>query len=63
MTYGALFVDCETLLGEVLQQKDFFVITEAYNKAIECLEQNHTLLITGNPGVGKTITSNMISMP
>lgn len=57
---NALFVDCEALLGDVVRQKDYFVRTEAYNKAMECLEKNHTLLITGNPGVGKTITSNMI---
>lgn len=57
---NSLFVDCEALLGDVVRQKDYFVRTEAYKKAIECLEKNHTLLITGNPGVGKTITSNMI---
>lgn len=50
---NSLFVDCEALLGDVVRQKDYFVRTEAYKKAIECLEKNHTLLITGNPGSRK----------
>lgn len=34
--------------------------TQAFNKALHYLENNKTLFIVGNPGVGKTITSKML---
>ena len=60
MLNNDLFVDCEVLVSDIQKQKNFFVETDAYRKALDCLEKNHALIITGNPGVGKTITSNMI---
>lgn len=55
-----IFVDCETLLADIVSEKNLFVKTSAFNSALKCLQDNKTLFITGNPGVGKTITSKML---
>ena len=55
-----VFVDCETLLADIESEKNLFVETSAFNSALKCLQDNKTLFITGNPGVGKTITSKML---
>ena len=55
-----IFVDCETLLADIESEKNLFVKTSAFNSALKCLQDNKTLFITGNPGVGKTITSKML---
>ncbi len=55
-----VFIDCETLLADIENQKNLFVKTAAFNSALRCLQDNKTLFITGNPGVGKTITSKML---
>lgn len=53
------FIDCEVLLSSIENDKKFFVQTQAFYKALHYLENNKTLFIVGNPGVGKTITSKM----
>jgi len=55
-----IFIDCEVLLSNIHLDEKFFVQTVAYDRALECLAKKKTLFITGNPGVGKTITSKMI---
>lgn len=55
-----VFVDCETLLADIENEKNLFVKTSAFNSALKCLQDKKTLFITGNPGVGKTITSKML---
>ena len=55
-----VFIDCETLLADIENEKNLFVKTSAYASALKCLQDNKTLFITGNPGVGKTITSKML---
>ncbi len=55
-----VFIDCETLLSSIESEKNLFVITSAFTSALKCLEDNKSLFITGNPGVGKTITSKML---
>lgn len=54
------FIDCEVLLSTIESDKKFFVQTQPYYKALNCLEKNQPLFIVGNPGVGKTITSKML---
>ena len=56
----SVFIDCETLLADIENEKNLFVKTSAYASALKCLQDNKTLFITGNPGVGKTITSKML---
>ncbi len=55
-----VFIDCEVLLSNIEKEKKFFVKTQAYEQAVKSLNKNKTLFITGNPGVGKTITSKML---
>lgn len=57
---GDIFIDCEVLLSDIEKDKKLFVHTSAFSHALDCLSKNRTLLIVGNPGVGKTITSKMI---
>lgn len=62
ITNNKLFVDCEVLLSDIKNEERLFVQTNAYQEALYCLQKNKTLFITGNPGVGKTITSKMLTL-
>lgn len=53
-------IDSDGLLNDIKESEHLFVKTDAYNQAISCLNINNVLIIVGNPGVGKTITSQMI---
>lgn len=53
-------IDSEVLMYDINESVKTFVKTSAYNYAISCLEKNNVLIIVGNPGVGKTITSQML---
>lgn len=55
-----IFIDCEALLYNIQNEEQLFVKTMAFEKAIDCLEKNNVLILLGNPGVGKTITSKML---
>lgn len=55
-----IFVDCEALLGDIEEESKYFVQTEIYNTCIECLDKDRILMLTGHPGVGKTLTSKML---
>lgn len=53
-------IDSEVLLSNIKESAKLFVKTSAYDHAVSCLEKNNVLIIIGNPGVGKTITSQML---
>lgn len=55
-----IFVDCEALLSDADAMHKLFVRTAAFDRALKALEDNHTLCIIGDPGVGKSITSKML---
>lgn len=55
-----IFIDSETLVYNIKRDEQFFVQTRAYNLVIDILSKSHAIFIIGNPGVGKTITSEMI---
>lgn len=55
-----IFMDCEFLLSSINVDHKYFVQTSAYDYALECLSQNKILFLTGDPGVGKTMTSKML---
>lgn len=56
----SIMIDCDILTSEIEEKNKYFVATQFYYKSIEILENNNTLLITGDPGVGKTTLSYMI---
>ena len=51
----------EFLLGEIKDKIKYYVITENHNKAIKKLEESHTIIIAGEPGIGKTTLAEQIS--
>lgn len=53
-------IDCDALLWDIKRDKNLFVRTEAFDHAIECLQKCNVLMLLGNPGVGKTLTSEML---
>ena len=55
-----ILIDCETLLDAIENETKYFVKTNMYNKCLEILEGERIIVITGMPGVGKTITSKML---
>ena len=57
---GDIGIDSEMLAVDIDQDAKSFVRTTAFDSALACLEQSHALIITGNPGSGKTITSKML---
>lgn len=55
-----IFIDCESLFNDIEEDSKYFVQTEIYNQCLEHLDKNGLLMITGGPGIGKTITSKML---
>lgn len=55
-----LFVDCEAFLDDAEELHKLFVRTSAFDRALKALENEQTLCIIGDPGVGKSITSKML---
>ena len=55
-----IFIDCEDLLDDIESKMKFFVRTRAYEEALKKMEENRTIIIIGNPGVGKTTLSKML---
>ena len=55
-----IFVDCEAFLDDAENLCKLFVRTNAFDRALSVLENEQTLCIIGDPGVGKSITSKML---
>ena len=55
-----IFVDSEALISGIEDEVKLFVKTRAFDEAVACLEKRNVLIIVGNPGVGKTVTSKML---
>lgn len=53
-------IDSEVLFSNLNTDVQLFVETDVYDVALECLQKNRALLLIGDPGVGKTITSKML---
>lgn len=60
MLSNEIFIDSETLIAGIEQEVKLFVKTNVFDKALDCLSKRNVLLIVGNPGVGKTVTSKML---
>lgn len=55
-----IFIDCEDLMQDIEEQIKLFVETQAYHIANKKLHDNNIIIITGNPGVGKSTLSKML---
>lgn len=60
--FESKFMDFEvsTIYNKIKEQINYFVETEVFRDCIEIILKERILVITGSPGVGKTINSNMI---
>ncbi|MEO4054828.1 restriction endonuclease [Solibacillus sp. CAU 1738] len=57
----SVFIDGEVLLEDLTQDFKFFVQTKLFNECIDILEKTRRVMLIGEPGVGKTITSKMLT--
>lgn len=55
-----IFIDCEYLLDDIEDELPYFVETEVFIEALNLLQEHKKILLYGDPGVGKTITSKML---
>lgn len=55
-----IFIDCETLLSNINIEKNYFIQTNIYDTCLKHLMEDRIIFLSGNPGVGKTITSKML---
>ncbi|WP_196600384.1 ATP-binding protein [Pectinatus frisingensis] len=57
---NSIFIDCETLLSDIKEERKFFVQTTPYNLCKAFLKKHRSILLLGSPGVGKTTLSKML---
>ena len=50
----------EFKLEEIKEKIKYYVITDNHNNAIKKLEESHTIIIAGEPGIGKTTLAEQI---
>ena len=53
-------IDSEILFANIKKEVQYFVKTQVFDLALDCLKKTRALLIVGDPGVGKTVTSKML---
>lgn len=53
--------DTAVLIEELKEQLQYFVQTCHYNRCLELLTKQHAVMITGEPGVGKSLLSKMLA--
>lgn len=62
MLNRSLGVDTEVFLSQIKEHEGLYTQTSVFDKAIESLRQNSTLLIVGDPGTGKSVLTQMIAL-
>lgn len=60
ITYGDLYIDQVDLFNDLEKDVNHFVRTKAYNRSLSVLNEHNAVIITGNPGVGKSMISKML---
>ncbi len=59
---NAILGDSERKLRTVLRNAELFVETAVYREALARLEQNHVLILSGQPGMGKSTTAEQLAL-
>lgn len=54
------FFDCDELVGDIEENSNLFVPTKAYFDSLKLLKEQGIVIITGAPGVGKSMISKML---
>lgn len=62
MLNRSLDVDTKVFLNQIYEHEGLYTQTSIFDKAIESLGQNSTLLIVGDPGTGKSVLTQMIAL-
>lgn len=57
-----LYRKCEEFLLQAIQDRAYFVETSLYNRAISNLKKKHVILISGEPGMGKTTLAKQLAL-
>ncbi|MGE7869135.1 restriction endonuclease [Bacillus paramycoides] len=57
----SVFIDGEVLLDDLERDFKYFVQTKLFDSCVEVLEKHRKVMIYGEPGVGKSITSKMLT--
>lgn len=57
---GDVLEDSQVFIESTRENEKFFVQTRAYSDALEYLESSRLLIVVGAPGVGKTVTCQML---
>ncbi len=52
----------ETKREQIIENSKTYVITENHNKALEKLNETHTVIITGEAGIGKTTLADQLAL-
>lgn len=47
-------------LEEIIEESNRYVVTRSHNQAMKMLEDKHSIIITGEPGVGKTSLADQL---
>ena len=55
-------IDTAVFLRFIEDHRDLYVQTSVFDKAIDLLRHNSVLLVTGNPGTGKSVLAQMIAL-
>lgn len=55
-----LFVHCKGLYQEIQRLKSYYIETESFREAFQVLQKNRIVLLTGDPGAGKTTNAKML---
>lgn len=58
----SFFIGCDLYLANIDERKSLFVQTALFNRAVNILESNPCLIITGDPGTGKTTLTQMLAL-
>lgn len=60
--FQSKFMDFQvsTLYNEIKNEINYFVETKIFRECLEKIKRERIIIITGSPGVGKTINSNMV---